>query len=323
MRHPPTRRPVRCGVLTVRVFYSDQFVLPLPPKHRFPMRKYALLRRRILEEGLVAPRELSVPAAATDEQLCRAHEADYVRRVQAGNLTADEVRLLGLPWSGQLVQRSRRSVGGTIAACRAALREGCAVNLAGGTHHAFADRGEGFCVFNDSMVAARAVQAEQRAERVVVIDCDVHQGNGTAAMAAGDASIFTFSIHSARNYPRQKPASDLDVALEDESDDAAYLAALESGLEQALAASRPQLAIFLAGADPFEHDRFGRLKLTQEGLRQRDRLVLAACRRRSVAVAVTMAGGYAPAVEEIVALHAQTVGACRETWFGGRLGGSK
>ena len=225
----------------------------------------------------------------------------------AGTLTGKEVRRIGLPWSEKLVERSRRASGGTLDACLAALEDGFAANLAGGTHHAFADRGEGYCVFNDSAIAAHAVQTEGFVERVVVVDTDVHQGNGTAAILRGDPSVFTFSIHGAKNFPFHKEESDLDVALPDGTDDSEFLDALEGGLERALEESRAELAIYLAGADPFEDDRLGRLSVTKKGLAERDRLVLESCRERGLPVAVTMAGGYARDVEDTVDIHFQSI----------------
>jgi acetoin utilization deacetylase AcuC-like enzyme len=290
----------------MRIFYSDTFVLPLPEGHRFPMRKYSMLRERV-ERELDAPKTLVVPHAATDEELERAHDPAYVRRAQAGELTDREMRRIGFPWSAAMVERSRRSSGATIEACRAALEDGCAVNLAGGTHHAFRDRGEGFCVFNDSAVAARAAQAEGLVERVVIVDGDVHQGNGTAAILAGDDSVFTFSIHGAKNYPFDKETSDLDVGLPDGADDEAYLAAFEEGLLEALERSGAELAIYLAGADPFEGDRLGRMSVTKAGLAERDRILFDRLREAGVPVVVTMAGGYAGNVEDTVDIHFGTV----------------
>ncbi|MFN8568021.1 MAG: histone deacetylase [Kouleothrix sp.] len=292
---------------TMQIFYSDTFVLPLPAGHRFPMPKYALLRQQVAAAGIVAPADLCIPPAASDEQLGRAHTAAYIARVQAGALTPHEIRRIGFPWSPGMVERSRRSAGATIAACRAALRDGFAANLAGGTHHAYADHGEGYCVFNDSAVAARAMQAERRARRIVIIDCDVHQGNGTAAIGAGDETIFTFSIHGAKNFPFHKEHSDLDIALDDGVGDQAYLDALDDGLCQAIERSRAELAIYLAGADPFHGDTLGRLKLTKAGLAERDRMVLHYCRDAGIAVAITMAGGYARDITDTVDIHMQTV----------------
>ena len=305
----------------MKAFTSDHFVLPLPEDHKFPMRKYEALRRRVADEGLVAPRDLREPEAATDEQLHRVHERGYVRRVKEGRLDERELRRIGFPWSPAMVERSLRSAGATVEACRAAMDDGVAVNLAGGTHHAFADRGEGFCVFNDSAVAARAMQAEGRARRVVVIDCDVHQGNGTAAIFAGDPTVFTFSIHGATNFPYRKEASDLDVALPDGMGDEGYLAALDAALPLVLDLANAQLAIYVSGADPHENDRFGRLKLTAAGLRERDRRVLSACRGAGLPVAVSMAGGYGRDVEATVAIHFETVRVAAS--FAGRPGAAR
>ena len=302
----------------MKIFYHDHFVLPLPDGHRFPMSKYALLRRRVAEAGIAAPDAMRVPRLASDKALRRAHTAGYLRKVREGALTPREVRRIGFPWSLQLVERSRRSVGSTIAAARAALQEGVAVNLAGGTHHAGPNWGQGFCVFNDAAVAARALQAEGLARRVVVLDCDVHQGNGTAAITAGDETIFTFSIHGAHNFPFHKEHSDLDVPLEDGVDDDAYLTALERGLRRALARAGADLAIYLAGADPYVDDRLGRLAVTKEGLAERDRLVFDLCREAGLPVAVAMAGGYARRVEDTVDIHFQTV--CAASRIAGRRG---
>lgn len=287
-------------------FYCDHFVLPLPDGHRFPIRKYSELRRRIVESGLGI--ELRQPAPARDEDLARVHDADYVRRATHGALDAKSVRRMGFPWSPQLIERSRRSVGATIAACdRALAGDGVAVNLAGGTHHAFADRGEGFCVFNDAAVAIRRFQASGRIHRALIVDCDVHQGNGSAAIFADDPSVFTLSLHGRRNYPFHKERSDLDVELEDGTDDDAYLDALDAALDRVLPITGAELVIYLAGADPFAGDKLGRLGLTKEGLAARDRMVLERCRDESLPVAVAMAGGYAPDVDDIVDIHFRTV----------------
>ncbi len=291
----------------MKAFYTDHFVLPLPPEHRFPMPKYGHLRERVITEGVLKPENLVVPEAATDEQILRAHDAEYLEKVKNGTLSKQEIRRIGFPWSPGMVERSRRSSGATIAACRAALEEGIAVNLAGGTHHAFRDHGEGYCVFNDSAIAARALQAEGKVRRVVVLDCDVHQGNGTAAILAGDSSIFTFSIHGAKNYPFRKERSDLDIELEDGAEDRVYLDMVEEGVQRALALAQADLAIYLAGADPYRDDRLGRLKVSMEGLAARDRLVLGLCKEQRLPTAITMAGGYARQVDDIVTIHLQTV----------------
>ena len=290
----------------MKVFYCDHFVLPLPPGHRFPIQKYALLRQRVMAANQ-GQFELTVPAAASDTEILLAHEADYLHRVITGTLSARELRVLGFPWSPELVERSRRSSGATIAACRAALEDGAAASLAGGTHHASAGQAQGFCIFNDSAIAARVMQREQRVKRVIVIDCDVHQGNGTAAILAADPSIFTFSLHGQKNFPFRKEHSDLDIELLDGSGDEAYLEALEGGLRKALPLAQAELAIYLAGADPFAGDRLGRLAVTKAGLAARDRLVLEHCACLGMAVAVTMAGGYAERLEDGVDIHFQTI----------------
>ena len=291
----------------MRLFYTDEFVLPLPSTHRFPMQKYALLRERIVNSGLAEQHSLLKPPGATDQQLLRAHSAEYIHRVDTGQLSPVEIRRLGFPWSPELVERSRRSSGATILACHAALEDGCSVNLAGGTHHAYRDRAEGFCLFNDSVVAARDLQASGLVSNVLVIDCDVHQGNGTASIVRDDPTIYAFSIHSERNYPQPKEVSDLDIGLPDGTGDTEYLNALQHGLTTAFRESVPDLAIFLAGADPYHGDRLGRLALTLDGLAARDRMVLETCRNRSVPVAVSMAGGYCPDIHQIVDCHFQTV----------------
>jgi len=294
----------------MKLFYADHFVLPLPPGHRFPMEKYSRLRERLLASGHFAADDFRVPDAATDTELIRAHDAGYVQRVVRGTLGPDEIRRIGFPWSEAMVERSRRSAGATLAACRAALADGCAANLAGGTHHAFRDRGEGFCVFNDAAVAALAMRAEGRVERVAIVDCDVHQGNGTASILANRADCFTFSIHGARNFPFDKETSDLDVELPDGTTDDAYLIALDDALARVFR-HQPDLVIYLAGADPFEDDRLGRLKLSKAGLAARDERVLGECRRRSLPVAIAMAGGYARQIDDTVEIHAATINTAR------------
>ncbi|SNS68986.1 Acetoin utilization deacetylase AcuC [Noviherbaspirillum humi] len=244
---------------------------------------------------------------ATDGVLALAHHPAYIDAVSRGLLSAGEQKAIGFPWSPQMVERSRRSTGATIGACRAALNEGVAVNLAGGTHHAYADHGEGFCIFNDAAVASRLMQAERHVQRVAIIDLDVHQGNGTASILAHDESVFTLSLHGEHNYPFSKERSDLDVALPDGTGDDAYLAALDEALSTLFQRFDPQLFIYLAGADPHENDRLGRLKLTLAGLAARDRLVLETARRRRLPVAIAMAGGYGRDIDGTVAVHLQTI----------------
>lgn len=291
----------------MKLYYTDHFELPLPPTHRFPMDKYRRLRRHVVQSDDHRGDALLVPNAATDEQLRLCHCADYINRVKSGTLSEAEVRRIGFPWSAKMVERSRRSTGATIAASRAALADGVSANLAGGTHHAFADAGEGYCVFNDAAVAIRSLQNEGRIERAVVIDLDVHQGNGTAAILAGDPSAITLSIHGVKNFPLRKMPSDLDIALPDGTGDQKYLSALQDALEQMRRSGPFDLAIYLAGADPFQNDRLGRLSLTYEGLRQRDETVLNWCDAQKLPVAIAMAGGYAGEIDEIVKIHAATL----------------
>jgi len=287
----------------MKVFSADRYALPLPAVHPFPRQKYERLRSRVEGDGVA----VLDPPAATDDELCLAHSPDYVARVVDGSLDRNDVRRLGFPWSPELVERSRRSVGATIATGFAASEDGVAVSLSGGTHHAFADRPEGFCVFNDAVITARVLQRAGHVQRVLIVDCDVHQGNGTAAITRDDRSIFTFSIHGAGNFPRVKEESDLDVALDDETGDEAYLEALDRGLDEALERAEASLAIYLAGADPLKGDRFGRLALSPAGLAERDARVLERLAERGIAVAVTMAGGYARVIDATVAVHVATV----------------
>ena len=268
------------------------------------MEKYRLIRDVAAADPQIQLREAP---RASDGELALAHHPDYIQAVSDGSLSNELQRQIGFPWSFQMAERSRRSTGATIAACRAALEDGIACNLAGGTHHAYADRGAGFCVFNDAAVAARLMQAERRVRQVAIIDLDVHQGNGTAAILAGDDSVFTLSLHGENNYPFQKERSDLDVALPDATGDTAYLLALDQALALLFSRFSPQLIIYLAGADPHEGDRLGRLKLTLPGLAQRDHRVLSAAHVRGIAVAVTMAGGYGRQIADSVAVHAQSI----------------
>jgi acetoin utilization deacetylase AcuC-like enzyme len=292
----------------MKAFYSDTFVLPLPTDHRFPMAKYRLLRERLIADGVLDAGDLCVPEPAAWDDLRLVHTADYVEAVASGTLTREIERRIGFPWSPMMVERARRSVGATIAAARDALDGGrVSANLAGGTHHAFRDRGEGYCVFNDVAVAASVLLRDHAIARAAVIDCDVHQGNGTAAIFRDEPAVFTFSMHGAHNFPFRKEASDLDVTFEDGARDEEYLSALEEHLPRVLDSQRPGIVFYLAGADPYEGDRLGRLKLTIDGLRARDRYVVDECRRRGIPMAVTMSGGYARDVEAIVTIHRNTI----------------
>jgi acetoin utilization deacetylase AcuC-like enzyme len=288
----------------MQVFYATQFVLPLPPGHRFPMAKYQLLRDRLAAE--LPAMQLSQALPAADGDLTRVHSPAYVRSVSDGSIDPGAMREIGFPWTPAMAERARRSVGATIAACRAAFCDGVAANMAGGTHHAAADKGSGFCVFNDAAVAARAMQAEHPDLKVAVIDLDVHQGNGTARIFRDDVSVFTLSLHGAKNFPFRKEAGDLDVELPDGCGDAEYLAALDSALSELEDRFRPGLVIYLAGADPHEGDRLGRLKLTWDGLAARDRRVFEWTWQRRLPLAFAMAGGYGHRIEDTVQAQVNT-----------------
>lgn len=274
------------------------------------MAKYRMLRDRALTQ--IPSLRCHEAPTTSDGVIALAHHPHYIHRVVSGALSAEEQRAIGFPWSEAMVERSRRSSGATIAACRSALQQGVAVNLAGGTHHAHADRGQGFCVFNDAAIAARLMQAERRVTRVAIVDLDVHQGDGTASILAHDESIFTLSLHAQNNYPFAKACSDLDVALPDDTGDETYLLQLQHALNTLFERFDPQLIIYLAGADPYQGDRLGRLSLSMDGLAQRDRLVLEVAKARRLPVAIAMAGGYGHSIDETVAIHLQTLSIASE-----------
>ena len=313
----------------MKAFYSDHFVLPLPPGHRFPMAKYAMLRDQVTQ-ALPAATLLEAPVSS-DGELALVHSPAYVASIMEGSIAAAAMREIGFPWSPAMAERARRSVGATVAAVRRALAEGVAANLAGGTHHAYADKGGGFCVFNDVAVAARLAQAEwsrpggtaasRRAGavrrpplRVAVIDLDVHQGNGTASIFRDDDSVFTLSLHGEKNFPFRKESSDLDVALPDGCGDADYAVALDRALDELASRFDPGLVIFLAGADPFEGDRLGRLKLSIDALEARDRRVFDWCFARRIPLAFVMAGGYGVKIEDTVQIQLNTYRIALEYW---------
>ena len=288
----------------MRAFAHDLYTYPLPEGHRFPLGKYRMVREAA--ERLAGVDVRDTEAAGWDE-LRRTHSADWVERVRDGRLERREELALGLPWSDELVERARRATGATILAARAALADGIAANLGGGTHHAFADAGRGFCVFNDVVTALRVLRAERRLTRVLVVDVDVHQGDGTHALLAGDATSFTLSVNGFRNYPFRRVPGDVDVDLPDGTGDDRYLAALEEVLPDALRRSRPELCFVLAGADPFEGDRLGRLALTKDGLLARDTLVRDRLDAAGVPICLTLAGGYAEDIRDTVDINVNTL----------------
>ena len=289
----------------MKAFFTDHFVLPLPPGHRFPMEKYSRLHELV---STLPEVELLEAPSATDTQILYAHDPAYLIKVLQGNLSPEEQREIGFPWSEKMVERSRRSSGATIAAAKAAIKDGIAVNLAGGTHHAYRDRGSGFCVFNDSVIAARALQKEINPKlQIAVIDLDVHQGNGTASILKNDSSIFTLSIHGQNNFPFTKEQSNLDIDLPDGCDDATYLNALEDSLNELNERFSVDFIIYLAGADPHENDRLGRLKLSKDGIKRRDELVFQYAMRNQIPLALSMAGGYGKNIESTVDIHFRTI----------------
>lgn len=290
----------------LRAWSSSRYTFQLPDGHRFPIAKYARLREQVINDGIIRAEDLREPDRASRDALLLVHTADYVDRFMTGALAPEETRRLGLPWSPALVERSLRAVGGTCEACAAALDTGIAMNLAGGTHHAFADHGEGFCVFNDAAIAVRMLQRAGRIRRAAIIDLDVHQGNGTHAIFAGDASVFTFSMHGGKNYPYRKVPGSLDVELADGTRDDEYLDRLAALLPQVLARAEPDLVIYLAGADPHEGDALGRLALSFNGLSRRDAMVIDTCREVGLPISITIAGGYGRHFLDTVRIHVET-----------------
>jgi len=302
-----------CSLLTayyssiiMRVSYTSRYYADIGEGHVFPIRKFELVRDRLLREGTLRPQQIVEPLPALITDVLLVHTEDYVTRLRSGTLSPREIRRLGLPWSKALVRRSFLAAGGTINAARFALEDRIGSNLAGGTHHAFPDRGEGFCVLNDVAIAIRVLQRDGLIRRAAIIDCDVHQGNGTATIFEDDESVFTFSMHGAKNYPLFKARSTLDVELPDETTDDRYLEILQEHLPQVFNHS-PEMIFYLGGADPYHGDKLGRLALTIKGLRERDRTVLAECKRRGVAVATVMSGGYAANISDTVEIHCNTI----------------
>ena len=292
--------------MALHLWSSAAYAIALPEGHRFPMPKYGLLRERVLSEGIVRAETLHDPERAAREDLLLVHTAEYVDQITDGTLPEAAQRRIGLPWSPMFVERAYRVVQGTREASVAALERGVTMNLAGGTHHAFADHGEGFCTFNDVAIAIRALRRDGRIRRAAVVDLDVHQGNGTHAIFAGDRETYTFSMHGAKNFPFHKVPGTLDVELADGTVDEEYLALLAAHLPRVLHDAAPDLVMYLAGADPHEGDRLGRLKLTFDGLARRDALVLESCRDVGLPVCVTIAGGYGRDVNDTVTVHANT-----------------
>jgi acetoin utilization deacetylase AcuC-like enzyme len=302
----------------MRVFYTPRYYADIGEGHIFPIRKFESVRDRLLREGVVRPEDFVEPEPALIQDVLLVHTEAYVARLCDGTLTSTELRRLGLPWSESLVTRSFYAVGGTISAARAALQEGIGSNLAGGTHHAFADRGEGFCVLNDVAIAIRLLRHDGLIQRAAIVDCDVHQGNGTATIFANDASVFTFSMHGAKNYPLFKARSSLDLELPDGTSDEVYLRTLNDNLPYVFRHD-PQIVFYLAGADPFAGDKLGRLAVSIAGLRARDEQVLKQCYEREIPLVTVMSGGYGENISDTVEIHCNTIRAVRSIFGGGKL----
>ncbi len=294
----------------LRVSYTPRYYADIGENHVFPIRKFEMASRRLVEEGTLRREQIVEPQPAAVGDVLLVHTEDYITRLRAGTLTPREIRRLGLPWSKALVRRSFLATGGTINAARWALEEGVGSNLAGGTHHAFADRGEGFCVLNDVAIAIRVLRRDKLIRRAAIVDCDVHQGNGTATIFAGDPDVFTFSMHGAKNYPLFKATSSLDVELEDDTGNDAYMETLAHYLPQVFAFA-PDIIFYLAGADPYAGDKLGRLALTIPGLRARDEFVLGACQSLGLPVVTVMSGGYAAVINDTVEIHCNTIRAAQ------------
>ena len=297
----------------MRVFYTPRYYADIGQGHVFPIRKFELVRDRLLAEGTLEPTEIVAPSPATLEDVLLVHTEDYISRLCSGQLTPKEVRRLGLPWSESLVRRSFYATGGTIAAAHTALAAGYSSNLAGGTHHSFADRGEGFCVLNDVAIAIRALRARTDLRRAAIVDCDVHQGNGTATIFAGDTDTFTFSMHGVNNYPLFKAQSTVDIELPDGTSDEEYLDCLAHHLPGVFT-NGPEIVFYLAGADPYSGDKLGRLKVSIDGLRERDAYVLRECYKRVVPVVTVMSGGYGKDINDTIEIHCNTIRMVKEVF---------
>jgi len=295
----------------MKLVYSDQYDLNLGD-HVFPSVKYKLTKEKLLRDGVVRPEDLVEPSPASDEDVALVHHREYIRKLQTGKLSHLEIQRLEIPYSPELVRAVWLCAGGSILAARLALEDRIAVSLGGGFHHAFPDHGEGFCVLHDVAIAIRRLQKDGAIERAMTVDCDVHQGNGTAEIFAADRTVFTLSIHQERNYPYPKPPSSLDINLEDGVEDEEYLVALEQGLDQSLGEFHPDAIFYLAGADPYREDQLGGLKLSLDGLERRDRMVYAKARAKNIPVMVTLAGGYARRLEDTIQIHANTIRAAKE-----------
>jgi acetoin utilization deacetylase AcuC-like enzyme len=299
----------------LKIAWSPQYVLPLPPSHRFPMSKYEVLPQQLLHEGTISTSNLFDPGSVSEDWILTTHRPDYWSKLRTLSLSPKEQRRTGFPLSEALIQREMRITNGTIQCAKHALEAGIAMNIAGGTHHAFSDRGEGFCLLNDQAIAANFLLSEQLAERILIVDLDVHQGNGTAEIFRNDPRVFTFSMHGANNYPLVKETSDLDIGLADGTDDACYLSVLDANLKHLMDFVQPDFIFYQSGVDVLATDKLGKLSITREGCKRRDQAVLRAAHSNEVPVVVSMGGGYSTDFRDIIEAHANTYRVAQDVFF--------
>jgi acetoin utilization deacetylase AcuC-like enzyme len=299
----------------LKISWAPSYVLPLPPNHRFPMSKYEILPQQLLYEGTITSANLFEPAPLQEEVIVRTHQADYWQRMNNLELTPKEIRRTGFPLTSELVNREITIAKGTIDCALFAQQFGVAMNIAGGTHHAFTNRGEGFCLLNDIAIASNYLLDHQLAKKILVVDLDVHQGNGTAEIFRNDQRVFTFSMHGANNYPLVKETSDLDIGLPDFTNDKFYLKTLDTNLKNLLEAVEPDFIFFQSGVDILDTDKLGKLSVTREGCKQRDRIVLTAAKKNKIPLVASMGGGYSPNFRDIIEAHANTFRMAQEIFF--------
>lgn len=299
----------------LKIAWSESYVLPLPPSHRFPMSKYELLPQQLLHEGTITTENIFTPIAASRDVITLAHDETYWNKLSSLSLTHNEIRRVGFPLTQHLVDREIVIMQGTVDCSFYALNSGVSMNIAGGTHHAFTNRGEGFCLLNDIAIAARVLLDRQAVRKILVVDLDVHQGNGTAQIFRNEPRVFTFSMHGANNYPLQKESSDLDIGLPDRADDTFYLKTLDTNLNNLIEQVEPEFIFYQSGVDILETDKLGRLSVTREGCKQRDRIVLTTARRNKIPIVASMGGGYSPDFRDIIEAHANTFRLAQEIFF--------
>ncbi|AWV99987.1 histone deacetylase family protein [Arcticibacterium luteifluviistationis] len=299
----------------LKIAYSPIYIYELPDGHRFPMEKYELIPAQLLHEGTVSQENFFHPTALNDEEILLTHTAEYLDKLKTQNLSRKEIRAIGFPMSSKLIERGRYIANGTLQCARYAIKHGVAMNIAGGTHHSFADHGEGFCIYNDIAIASNILLKEGVFNKILIVDLDVHQGNGTAKIFENEPRVFTFSLHGAKNYPLRKDQSDLDIGLEDNTTDELYLSTLKDTLPKLIEQVKPQIVFYLSGVDILETDKLGRLSVSIEGCKERDRFVLQTCRDLNLPLCISMGGGYSPAIRHIIEAHANTFRLANDIFF--------